>query len=226
METLNGNVEPESTTYEVRVEAIELNLFTEKKKVWVEVKFGATAERTKDVRSKGVSTNEEDFKQFKFSGRKGVVKEIRANYPVDKGQVPDIFLNVYTYNLLKTERIGYYRIKADNSEITHNKPRWYHFKNPTNHSEGQSPGSILADVRLLSGNQINIPRANFKNYDAVKVKFLCFIYGCYELEPDLLSNQVQAGVEIYFSKLTPKTHTNLFLKSEIRTKNPIFGPSQ
>jgi hypothetical protein len=78
-------VEPESTEYEVRVEAIELNLFTEKKKVWVEVKFGATAERTKDVRFKGLDNNEDDFKQFKYSGRKGVVKEIRSNYPVDKG---------------------------------------------------------------------------------------------------------------------------------------------
>jgi hypothetical protein len=41
-----------------------------------------------------------------------------------------------------------------------------------------------------------------------------------------MSNEVQAGVEVYFSKLTPRSDKNLFLKSDLKTKNPIFGPKQ
>jgi hypothetical protein len=70
---------------------------------------------------------------------------------------------------------------------------------------------------------MKIPRANFTAYDTVKVKIMCFIYGCYELEPGLKSQDVKAGVEVFFSKLHPSKNKNLRVGSDIATKNPIFG---
>jgi hypothetical protein len=152
VESLNGHVEPDSQEYEVRIEGIEMNLYTEYEKVWIEAKFGANMKKTKEIKFKRSGQTEQDeFKTFKFTGSKGQIDEIRATYPIDKGQVPDIFLNVYAKKLFKTERLGYIRIKASHSDNTHNKPRWYHFRNPVNHEEGSSPGSLLANVRLLSG---------------------------------------------------------------------------
>lgn len=100
---------------------------------------------------------------------------------------------------------------------------------------------ILADVRLLSGQRSKIPRANIKIYDLVKVNIYCFIYACYELEPEFESEEIMPRVEINFAKLRSsmkvrirvnncKTDANGVLKedemsvnSDVCTKNPIFG---
>lgn len=100
IESLNGSIEPESTLYELRIEIIEVSLCSNSDSVWVEAKFGANSERTKEIQVKS-SSNKSPIKVFKFGSKNGLVKEISANFPVDKAQVPDIFINIYHSSILR-----------------------------------------------------------------------------------------------------------------------------
>lgn len=143
---------------------------------------------------------------------------------------------------------------ASSPEVESNNPVWYQLKNPFDHSEGNTPGMILSNVQLLSGQQSKIPRPNLKVYDIVKIRLYCFIYACYELEPETESEEVKARIEINFAKLHsmqkvilnfPKIISKIFLicfgktgkngefleddmsfNSKFSTKNPIFGKNQ
>lgn len=79
--------------------------------VWAETKFGAACERSKEIRVKS-SYDKSASSIFKFNAKNGILKELTATYPVDRLQVPDIFVNVFQSSLLKTTRIGFLRIQA------------------------------------------------------------------------------------------------------------------
>ena len=219
----------------VRVDILEMQINTRDSECFVEAKFGGTTERTRTVkcREDERSNTNQNYKYFKFKGRKTEIKEISTVMPVDRTQIPDIFLNIFSEKFLRgTRRIGYVRIKASASEIDRRSPQWYQIKNPMDHSLGNSTGMVLADVRLLTGKSTKNPRANQPILDNVKVKIFCFIYGCYELEPELESEQVKARVEINFSHISSEQKVgengelcedHASVNSVDFTKNPIFG---
>lgn len=92
-------------------------------------------------------------------------------------------------------------MNSNSADVGRDNPAWYQLKDPMDHNEGNSPGMILADVRLLFGEKGRVPRPNLKIYDVAKINIYCYIYACYELEPELESEEVQARIEINFGKL-------------------------
>lgn len=95
-EVLTGSLEPDRENYCLRVNIIELQLSTGDEECWVEVKFGANIEKSKKSKFRNSSGNKSSkFKNFRFKGSKGIIKEIKGIFPIEKSQVPDIFLNIY-----------------------------------------------------------------------------------------------------------------------------------
>ena len=71
-------------------------------------------------------------------------------FPVDFGQIPDIFINLYTNSTFsKEERFAYLRLKAKDCVSTKPKPNWFRLSSPFNDTGNTSVGSLMANVQFL-----------------------------------------------------------------------------
>ena len=93
-------------------------------------------------------------------------------------------------------------------------------------------GSILANIQLLKGDKISIPRTVGRNHDYVPVRLFAFIYAAYELDPENSDSGILARVEVSFSNLGPKFESDgaggylnddFASTAKAATRNPIFG---
>jgi len=233
-EHLSGCIEPESLKYVLRVDILELQMNIEKDECKIQAKFGGKkAEETKIGKAKNSQAETKGaFRLFSFKGTKGAIPDIKANFPKDLNQVPDIFLNVLQNGLRGWSRIGYVRIPVTLKNIESNRPTWYDVQNPHNHESRDPIGILLADVRLLKGPETEAPRATAKHQNDVAIKFFAFVFGCFELDPEVLSDNIHARVEVFFNNLGPKfsesgeDSSGFSATSSALTRNPVFCKGQ
>lgn len=98
-EILTGSLEPDRINYCLRVNILELQLNTGHNECWIDVKFGPNSEHSKKVKSRDANRSD-DYRNFKFKGAKGTIKEIKGIFPVETNQVPDIFLNIFVSKMM------------------------------------------------------------------------------------------------------------------------------
>ena len=216
---LGGYKEPESIQYTLIVDVIELQLYTKKTKVKVEVKFGGKSPVESAEQNCDSETKNNEIKNFRWRGKKTLVDQISDQFPIDSNQVPDIFLNIIS----DVERLAYIRIPASSNEILDsNRPNWFEMKSPEDNSSPISNSNFLANVRLIRGGDKNIPRSAYTIEHNTHVNLYIYLYSCIELEPERYSEDIQAKVEFQFGQILPN-HKNMTVETEHKTKNPIFG---
>jgi hypothetical protein len=111
---ISGYKEPLTIPYTVRCDVFEIcELQDEKSEYSVQLSVGPNNKSTGKVKATGGDAH---FYQS--------IEDLLVNYPPDKSQVPDVFLNVVRHNLLGTTRVGYVRLKATDL-VANAAPKWH-----------------------------------------------------------------------------------------------------
>ena len=96
---------------------------TEEKNVWIDVNWGLQTIFTPHT----VKYNKKT-KSYKFTNKKHKLGPIKASYPVDYDQVPDIVVTLKTLRYMGGDwDVGYFRLKPKNY-INNSDPEWIKFK--------------------------------------------------------------------------------------------------
>lgn len=162
-------------------------------RVWCKVSIGPYSNEVKPA----IKKEDEDEEYYTWGGYSGArIKDIEEPFPLDKSQVPDVIIDLYTDGLLGDRRVGYLRKPVADLPKDGN-PRWYSFKSVDSHSDiqGFSPGMILASITFrLSSDPL---LANKSRPRRKKFILHYFMYAGYNLAPRLEEADVKASYTIY-----------------------------
>eukprot|EP00359_Climacostomum_virens_P001470 CAMPEP_0204897796 /NCGR_PEP_ID=MMETSP1397-20131031/921_1 /ASSEMBLY_ACC=CAM_ASM_000891 /TAXON_ID=49980 /ORGANISM="Climacostomum Climacostomum virens, Strain Stock W-24" /LENGTH=1426 /DNA_ID=CAMNT_0052065573 /DNA_START=152 /DNA_END=4432 /DNA_ORIENTATION=+ len=162
-------------------------------RVWCRVSIGPYISENKPA----IKKDDEGEIFYTWGGYSGArIKEIYEPFPLDKSQVPDVVIDLYTDGLLGDRRVGYLRLPV--SELPKDaNPRWYSFKSIDTHSDiqGYSPGLILAAITFrIAGDP---PISNKSRPRRKKFYLHYFVYAGYNLAPQLEEASVNATYSIF-----------------------------
>lgn len=198
--------EPNSQEYTLRVDVYELQ---EAKDCGETVKVLATIGKQKAWTeagnkrlNKGDGKNASESKSYQWRNKKVQIEDIKATFPVDLPQVPDIILSVHTTTLFSEKRVSYIRIPATDPKIADDQaPQWYTLKSVNNNVENTEHGYLLANVVLKPTSTTKASRIPKRRDITMHYLMLAYVYGGYDLAPELHSSDVIPDLKI---KIAPE----------------------
>lgn len=199
--------EPISQEYVLRVDVYELQEAQNcGDQVWVKASIGAQAQysgrATKAYTRLTNGQKVEIPKTYRWKSRKIMIDDIETTFPVDPLQVPDIILAVYTNAFMGERRVSYIRIPATDPKIEDDQaPQWYKLKNVENNVEDTEYGYLLANVVLKPKSAIKGTRMPKRRDITIPYLLIAYIYGGYDLAPEIQSDDLETKVEI---KIAPE----------------------
>eukprot|EP00340_Litonotus_pictus_P001829 CAMPEP_0170518970 /NCGR_PEP_ID=MMETSP0209-20121228/4535_1 /TAXON_ID=665100 ORGANISM="Litonotus pictus, Strain P1" /NCGR_SAMPLE_ID=MMETSP0209 /ASSEMBLY_ACC=CAM_ASM_000301 /LENGTH=1038 /DNA_ID=CAMNT_0010804725 /DNA_START=78 /DNA_END=3193 /DNA_ORIENTATION=+ len=147
-ETLPCNpfYEPDTMPYRMFCDVYEIKFLKEYDiTIWCEASIGmyktGPSKKKKPTKKNEIEWKKDDDKN------EICLPAVVQNFPKDLNSVPDIFLNLYTGDGIKEERIGYIRINSEKVLNWDPLPRWLHFNSLDITKD--SPGSILTNIQFM-----------------------------------------------------------------------------
>ena len=157
---LNSSREPPTVNYILRVDVYEVQGAKNCEGIKVKVKFGSAqcdsqvANRKKDHEKSQLDKKKAYLQDaFEWKENKVQLTEINSELPVDKTQVPDIIISLYSMSKFSSDykRVAYMRFPATSPDCSVNKPKWYALKSIENNLDSAVHSFILLNVSLRIG---------------------------------------------------------------------------
>jgi hypothetical protein len=216
--------EPQVRDYMLRVDVYEVQEAMEcGSEIQIKASIGPyTAESEKVGRA--YRTENGDRQEIKgnyvWKEKKVKIEDIKQKFPADTSQVPDIFISLYTSGVFGGERrVGYLRVPVTESSIYTANPKWYQLRSIENQLDTTPSAYLLANIQLKAdpkGASARIPkRRDIKS----KYYFICYLYGGYDLAPELYIDEVQPQIEVKIPPMKPFKPK----KNDHKGKHPIWN---
>ncbi len=184
--------EPDTLTYRLFADVYEIKFLKDYDiVVWCDVTIGTYSTGN----SKKKKPNKKSSIEWKIDEEKNEVclPTIVQNFPKDISSVPDIFVNLYSGGS-KDERIGYYRVKAEQVLGWEPLPRWLHFNSLDTTKD--SPGSILINLQFMIDNEQIKRKVKQRGIDSAFTLYAHIVSG-FELDSkDADNTEIETIVEV------------------------------